>query len=76
MPDSGFTLDQIMGLLIDIYQLGLIRVISDTEPPECKVEKKAVTDPKNNDEQYFKRVFIAALYHEKIEYHLGRISFL
>ena len=50
MSDSGFTLDQIMGLLINIYKLGLIRVISDTEPSECKVEKKAVTDPKNNDE--------------------------
>ena len=46
MSDSGFTLDQIMGLLINIYKLGLIRAISDTELPECIAKKKAVTDPK------------------------------
>lgn len=46
MSDSGFTLDQIMGLLINIYKLGLIRAISDAELPECIAKKKAVTDPK------------------------------
>ena len=74
IPESGHTLDQIMHLHINFHKLVLTRGSSYIELPEWMARKKAVTNPKNNDEQCFKWVVIAALHHGKIAKDLQRIS--
>ena len=66
MPESGFTLDQIMHLHINFYKLALTRGSSYIKLPEWIAKKKAVINPKNNNEQCFKWAVIAALHHEEI----------
>ena len=54
LPKSGFTLDHIMHLDIDFHQLVLTRGSSHVELPEWIARKKAVINPKNEDEECFK----------------------
>ena len=54
MPESGFTLDKIMRLHIIFHRLALTRGSSQIKLPEEIVKKKAVINPKNNNEEYFK----------------------
>ena len=74
MPESGFTLDQIMHLHINFYKLALTRGSSYIKLPEWIAKKKAVINPKNNNEQCFKWAVIAALHHEEIAKDPQRIS--
>ena len=67
MPESGFTLDQIMHLHINFHRLTLTRGISYMRLPEWIARKKAVINPKNNDGQCFKWTAMAALHHEEIK---------
>ena len=67
MPQSGFTLDQIMHLHINFDKLGLVRGSIYTELPKRTALKKEMINPKNNDEQCFKCVVIATLLHEEID---------
>ena len=74
MPESGFTLDQIMHLHINFDRLTLTRGSSYMKLPEWIARKKAVINPKNEDEQCFKWAVIAALHHEEIKKDHQRIS--
>ena len=74
LPKSGFTLDHIMHLDIDFHQLVLTRGSSHVELPEWIARKKAVINPKNEDEECFKWAVIAALHYEEISDHPERVS--
>ena len=76
MPESGFTLDQIMHLHINVHKLALTRGSSCIVLPEWIAKKKAVINPKNNNEKCFKWTVIAALHHEEFQHHSERISLL
>ena len=76
MPESCFTLDQIMYLHTNVHQLMLTRGNSYTELPESIAKKKAVINPKSNDEECFKWIVIPALHQEESEHHSERISLL
>ena len=75
-PESGFTLDKIMHLYINVHRLVLTRGSSYIELPEWLKSKKAVINPQNKDEECFKWTVIEALHHEEIKHHPERISLL
>ena len=75
-PESGFSLDKIMHLYINFHRLALTRGSSYSELPEWLKSKKAVINPQNKDEEYFKWAIIEALHHEEIRHHPERISLL
>ena len=54
MPEIGFMLDQIMHLHIKFHRLMLMRGNSYIVLPEWMAKKKAVINPRNNDEKCFK----------------------
>ena len=74
LPKSGFTLDHIMHLDIDFHQLVLTRGSSHIELPQWIASKKAVINPKNEDEECFKWAVVAALHCEEISVNPERIS--
>ena len=76
IPESGFTLDQIMYLHINFHRLVLTRGSSYMKLPEWIAKKKAVINPKNEDEECFKWGVIAPLHHEEIKHHPERIILL
>lgn len=54
MPQSGFTLDQVMHIFVNFHELALTRGSSYIELPDWIVKKKAIINPKNeNDEEFF-----------------------
>ena len=75
-PESGFTLDKILHLYINIHRLVLTRGSSCIELPKWIKSKKTVINPQSKDEKCFKWVTIAALHHEEIKNNLERISLL
>ena len=76
-PESGFTLDKIMHLYINVHRLVLTRGSSYIELPEWLKSKKAVINPQNkDDEESFKWAVIGALHCEEIKHHPERISLL
>ena len=74
LPKSGFTLDHIMHLDIDFHKLELTRGSSHIELLDWIATKKAVINPKNEDEECFKYAVVAALHHEVISDHPERVS--
>ena len=74
MPEGVFLLDKIMHLYIDLHRLAITRGSSYTELPEWLKSEKAVINPQNKDEEYFKWVVIAALHQEEIKKDHQRIS--
>ena len=74
MPESGFTLDQIMHLHINFHRLTLKRGSFYMKLPEWIEKKKAVINPKNEDEECFKWAVIAALHRKEIKKDHQRIS--
>ena len=68
--------DQIMHLHINLHRLALTQDTSYIKLPEWIAKKKAVINPKNNDEKCFKWAVIAALHHEDIKHHPERTSLL
>ena len=58
-----------MHLDIDFHQLVLTRGSSHVELPEWIARKKAVINPKNEEEECFKWGLIAALHYEEISDH-------
>ena len=75
LPKSGFTLDSIMHLDISFHELQLTRGSSYITLPKWLASKKAVLNPRNEeDEECFKWAVIAALHHEDIQKDLQRIS--
>ena len=74
-PESGFTLDRILHLDINFHQLVLTRGSTYIELPVWIANKKAVINPKNeNDEECFKWAVTAALHHKDIKCNPERIS--
>ena len=76
MPESGFSLDEIVHLYINFHRLALTRGSAYTELPRWMKNKRAVINPQNEDEECFKWAIIAALDHEEIKHNLERISLL
>ena len=66
MSESGFTLDQIIHLHINLHRLALSLCSSFTELCKWIALKNAVINPKNNGEWCFKLAVIAALHYEEI----------
>ena len=66
MSEGGFTLDQIMQLHINFYELTLTRGSYHVELSEWIERKKEVINPKDNDELHSKWVVIAASHHKEI----------
>ena len=68
-------LDSIMHLDISFHEVQLTRGSTYTNLPAWIANKKAVINPQNqNNEECFKWAVIAALHHEKIDFHPERIS--
>lgn len=74
LPQSRFAIDRILHLDVDFHKLQLTRGSSYIELPTWIFEKKAIINPKNEDEECFKWSVIAALHHEEIGAHTERIS--
>ena len=75
LPKSGFTIDHIMHLDINFHQLLLTSGSSYIELPSWIALKKAVINPKNeDDEECFKWAVVAGLHHEEINTNPERIS--
>ena len=64
MPESGFTLDQIMHLNINFHRLVLTRGSSYIELPKWIKSKKALINLQNKDEEFLKWAVIVALHHK------------
>ena len=76
IPESGFTRDQIMLLHINFHRLALTRGSSYIVLPGWMAKKKALINPKSNDEKCFKWAVIATLHYEDIKHQTERISLL
>ena len=73
LPKSGFTLDHIMHLDIEFHELVLTRG-GYIELPKWIATKKAVINPRNEDEKCFKWDVVAELHHEEIGNNPERVS--
>ena len=62
MPESGFTLNQIMQLNMNFHTHGS----SSTELLKWIKSKKAVINPQNKEEECSKWAAIAALHHKEV----------
>ena len=74
LPESGFSLDQVLHLHIDFHRLNLTRGSSYIPPPNWISKTKAVINPKNEDQEGFKWAVTVALNHVEIEKDPQRIS--
>ena len=75
LTDSKFVFDEVLLLEVSFYQLNLTRGSSYIPLPDLIASKKAVINPKNeNDEECFKWAVIAALHHKEIKSHPECIS--
>jgi hypothetical protein len=75
MPESGFTIDHIMHLDVDFHKLVLTRGRSYIKLPKWILSKRAVINPKNEDDnECFKWAVIVALHHSEIGNDQQRIS--
>ena len=66
LPASGFSLDQVLHLHIDFHKLNLTRGSSYIPLPDWISKKKAVINPKNEDQECFKWAVTVALNHGEI----------
>ena len=72
---SGFRFDELLRLDINFHQLNLTRGSSYLPLPDQLARKKAIINPKNeNDEECSKYSIIAALHNDEIKFHPERIS--
>ena len=70
LTNSRFIFDEVLFLDVSFYQLNLTRGSSYIPLPSWIESKKAVINPKNeNDEECFKWAVIAALHHKEIKSH-------
>ena len=72
---SGFRFNELLRLYINFHQLNLTRGSSYLPLPDRLARKKAIINPKNeNDEECSKYSIIAAFHHKKIKFNPERIS--
>ena len=77
LANSRFRFDEVSFLDINFHQLNLTRGTSYLPLPDQLANKRAVINPKNENncnEECFKWAVIAALHHEEIKSHPERIS--
>ena len=72
--NSIFVFDEILFMNIDFHQLNLTRGSSYVPLPEWLANKKAIINPRNEDQECFKLAVIAASRWEEIGCHPERIS--
>ena len=72
---SGFRLDEVLFLDVSFHQLNLTRDSSNPPLSSWIANKKAVINPKNeNDKECFKWAVTAALHHKEIKSNPERVS--
>ena len=71
--NSRFVFDEVLYIDVDFHQLNLTRGSSYLPLPEWLAHKKAVINPCNKDQEYFKWAAITALRWEDIDSHPERI---
>ena len=75
LTNSRFMFDEVLFLDVNFHQLDLTRGSSYIPLPDWIANKKAVINPKNeNDEECFKWAVTAALHYKKIKSHPERVS--
>ena len=75
LTNSRFMFNEVLFLDVNFHQLDLTRGSSYIPLPDWIVNKKVVTNPKNeNDEECFKWAVTAALYYKEIKSHPERMS--
>ena len=72
--NSKFIFDEVLYLDTNFHRLNLTRGNSYLLLPDWIEKKKAIINPRNNDEEYFKWAVIAALEWSEIKSHLERVS--
>ena len=72
MKGSEFVLDNTNSLYYKLHKISLNRGGSYTDSPKWLKNKKAIINPKNNDDKCFQYAITAALNHEKIKKDLKR----
>ena len=74
LRNSGLRFNEILFLDVNFYQLNLTRGNSYLPLPDWMVKRKAVINPKNEVDKWFKRSVTAALHHKEIKSHPERVS--
>ena len=75
LVNSRFVFDEVLFLNVSFYQLNLTRDSSYIPLPSWIANKKAVINPKNeNDEECFKWAVTVALHYKEIKSHAERVS--
>ena len=72
--NDRFIFEEVLYMDINIHQLNLMRKSSYLPLPDWLARKKAIINPKNEDQECFKWAVIAALEFQNIESHPERIS--
>ena len=72
--NSRFIFEEVLYMDINIHQLNLTTESSYLPLPDWLARKKAIINPKNEDQECFKWAIIAALEFQNIESHPERIS--
>ena len=72
--NSRFVFDEVLFTNVDFHQLNLMRGSSYLPLPNCLARKKAIINPINEDQEYFKWAVIVALRWEEIDTNPERIS--
>ena len=72
--ESGVVLNKVLHLDVNFHELNLTRGSSYIELPKWISDKKAVINPKNNDEECFKWSVIIALHQDELKNNPQRIS--
>ena len=72
--NSRFIFKEVLYMNINIHQLNLTRGSSYLPLPDWLARKKAIINPKNEDQECFKWAVITALEFQNIESHPERIS--
>ncbi|XP_057308226.1 uncharacterized protein LOC130646104 [Hydractinia symbiolongicarpus] len=74
LPRSGFTISKILYLDADFHKMMLTKGSLCIELTKWVASRKAIINPKNEDEECFKLAIIASLHHEEIEKNPQRIG--
>ena len=72
--NSRFIFEKVLYMDINIHQLNLTRGSNYLSLPDWLARKKAIINPKNEDQECFKWAIITALEFQNIESHPERIS--
>ena len=74
LSNSRFVFDEVLFTNVDFHQLNLMRGSSYLPLPDWLAHKKAIINPKNEDQECFKWTVIAAMRWEEINNNPERIS--